>query len=172
MSDNNKIGLFSATSIGIGGMIGAGIFSIIGVAAKIAGPALPLAFLIGGLIALLSAYSFAKLSRTYPSEGGPVEFIFRSFGNGIFSGGLNILLWIGYIFALALYARAFGGYAMSFLPAEAPGYWSNILITGIVVLFTLINAFGAEAVGKSETTIVATKVGILLLFIGIGAFFC
>jgi len=171
MADKDKIGLFAATSIGVGGMIGAGIFSIIGIAAQIAQTALPLAFFFGGMIALLSTYSFAKLSSKYPSQGGPVEFIFRSFGKGIFSGGMNVLLWVGYIFALALYARAFGGYAMSFVPEGAPAYWSHILITGIVVLFTLVNAIGAEAVGKSETTIVAIKVGILLLFIGIGAFF-
>lgn len=171
MKKRDKIGLFGATSIGVGGMIGAGIFSIIGVAAQIAQAALPLAFLIGGFIALLSTYSFAKLSSTYPSQGGPVEFIFRSFGKGIFSGGMNILLWIGYIFALSLYARAFGGYAMTFLPEGAAAYWSHILITGVVVLFTLVNAVGAEAVGKSETTIVAIKVAILLLFVAIGAFF-
>ncbi len=170
MSGNKKIGLWSAVSIGVGGMIGAGIFAILGTATQIAGDAVYLSFIIAGAIALLSTYSYAKLAVKYPSAGGPVEFIVREYGDGLLSGGFNILLWVGYLFALALYASAFAAYAMTFFP-DAPGIWRNIFATGIILLFTSVNFIGAKAVGRAEVFIVAVKVGILLLFASIGVFF-
>jgi amino acid transporter len=166
-----SMGLWSAVSIGIGGMIGAGIFSILGVSAQIAGHAMYISFIIAGFIALLCTYSYAKLGSTFPSAGGPVEFLVKGFGDGIFSGGFNILLWIGYVFALALYAKAFGGYAITFLPANASGLWLNVFVTAIILFFTGINFIGAKAVGKSEVFIVATKIAILIIFIIAGFFF-
>ena len=171
MKNKNSIGLWSAVSIGIGGMIGAGIFSILGVSAQIAGHAMYISFIIAGLIALLCTYSYAKLGSTYPSAGGPVEFLVKGFGDNILSGGFNILLWIGYVFALALYAKAFGGYAMTFLPPDAPSFILNIFITLIILVFTTINFIGAKAVGKSEVFIVAIKVAILFVFVVAGFFF-
>ena len=120
MNKKKSIGLWAAISIGVGGMVGAGIFSILGLACQIAGNAVYISFIIAGIVALLSTYSYAKLGVKYPSAGGPVEFLVRGFGAGILSGGFNILLWIGYVFALALYAKAFGAYAKTFLPSSAP----------------------------------------------------
>ena len=161
---SRRIGLWAAVSIGVGGMIGAGIFSVLGIAAEEVGNAVPLSFVIAGLVALLSAYSYAKLGVTYPSAGGPVEFLVQGFGGGVLSGGLNILLWIGYLFALALYAKAFGGYFYTFLPEGAPAAWVNLSGTAVVLLFTAVNFIGAKAVGRSETVIVSVKVGILAVF--------
>ncbi len=165
-----SIGLWSAVSIGIGGMIGAGIFSILGTACEIGGNAVYLSFIIAGIVALFSTYSYAKLGVKYPSAGGPVEFLIRGLGDNIISGGFNVLLWIGYVFALALYARAFAAYSLTFFPGLSP-FWLKIFATGIIVLFTAINFVGAKAVGKSELFIVAIKVGILLLFALIGFLF-
>ncbi len=75
VSSKGQIGLFAAMSIGIGGMIGAGIFSILGVVAEASGTTMWLSFLIGGFVALLSTYSYAKLGVRYPSAGGAVEFL-------------------------------------------------------------------------------------------------
>lgn len=72
MEDKKSIGLLSAVAIGIGGMIGAGIFSILGIAAGIAGNAMHVSFILAGAVALLCAYSYAKLGAKYPSAGGPV----------------------------------------------------------------------------------------------------
>ncbi|MCH7228256.1 APC family permease [Haloferula sp. A504] len=163
------MGLAAATSIGVGGMIGAGIFSVIGVAARITGSGLPWAFLVGGLIALLSVYSFARLGACYPSAGGPVEFLVRSFGNGVVSGAFNLLLWVGYCFALALYARAFGGYLAGLFGGA--GFWKPLGATAIVIAFTAINVAGARTVGRSELVIVGVKVFILLAFVAIGLCF-
>ena len=108
---SGQIGMVAAVSIGIGGMVGAGIFSILGVVAQAAGNAMWLAFAIGGVVALLSTYSYAKLGATFPSAGGAVHFLVKSFGDGVVAGGLNLFMWAGYIISLALYATAFGGYA-------------------------------------------------------------
>ena len=69
------ISLAAAVSIGVGGMIGAGVFSILGVVAGVSGTALPLSFAIGVVVALLAAYSYVKLGVRYPSVGGAVQFL-------------------------------------------------------------------------------------------------
>lgn len=161
----------SAVSIGLGGMIGAGIFSVLGVAAKISGNAMHVSFLIAGLVALMCTYSYAKLGAKYPSAGGPVEFLIQGFGDGLLSGGFNVLLWLGYVFVLVLYAKAFAGYAVTFLAEDASGLWTNAFATAVVLVFTAVNFIGSKAVGKSELIIVAVKVTILLLFSATGLFF-
>jgi amino acid transporter len=171
-SDGRKgIGLAEAISIGVGGMIGAGIFSILGVASQTAGTGVWISFVIAGLIALLCTYSFARLGVTYPSAGGAVEFLVQGFGGGVLSGGLNLLLWVGYILALALYARAFGGYAATFFSSVHSPLLARALGTGIILAFAGVNLIGAKAVGRSELIIVAVKVIILLLFAASGLFF-
>jgi amino acid transporter len=170
-SSPGQIGLCAAMSIGIGGMIGAGIFSILGVVAQAAGTAMYLSFLIGGVVALLSSYSYAKLGARYPSAGGAVEFLVQGFGDGVLSGGINIYMWIGYVIALALYAQGFVGYAMTFLPGDAGAVLPKAIGVGIVLLFTAVNMIGAKVVGGSETFIVAVKLCILFVFAAAGLYF-
>ena len=166
-----RIGLFAAMAIGIGGMIGAGIFSILGVVAQASGGALWVSFAIGGVVALLSSYSYAKLGARFPSAGGAVEFLVKGFGDGVLSGGINIYLWIGYVIALALYAQGFAGYAMTFLPAGVPAFTPKALGVGAVLLFTAVNMVGAKVMGRSETIIVAIKLTILVLFAAAGLYY-
>jgi amino acid transporter len=97
-------------------MIGAGAFSILGVVAGVSGTALPLSFAIGGVVALLAAYSYVKLSLHYPSVGGAVQFVVQGSGDGIRSGGINIFQYLAYVIAIALYANGFAAYALTFLP--------------------------------------------------------
>jgi amino acid transporter len=120
------------------------------------------------VVALLTSYSYARLSVKYPSTGGTVEFLNQAFGSGLTTGTLNILLWISYMVMLALYASAFGSYGASFFPATYQLLVKHGLITGVILVFTLINVLGSSAVGDSEQWIVLIKVIILLLFIGAG----
>ena len=165
------LGLLAAVSIGVGGMIGAGIFSILGVVAGVSGTALPVSFVMGGVVAILSAYSYVKLGIRYPSVGGASQFLVEEFGDGLFSGALNIFQYFAYIIAIALYAHGFAGYAMTFFPNDTPGWIEEALAVGIVVLFTLVNFLGSRIMGRAETVIVAIKVGVLVLFIAAGIFF-
>ncbi len=167
---NKSLGFWAGVSIGIGGMIGAGIFSILGVVAEVSGAALPLSFMIGGIIALFASYSYTKLGVRYPSVGGAVQFLVQGFGDGLLSGGLNIFQYIAYIIAIALYANGFAGYAMTFLPPETPHFFYKVWAVGVVLFFTGINFLGSAAMGKAETFIVAIKVAILFLFVGAGIF--
>ena len=168
---SNQIGMAAAVSIGIGGMVGAGIFSILGVVAQAAGNAMWLAFAIGGVVALLSTYSYAKLGAVFPSAGGAVHFLVKSFGDGVLAGGLNLFMWAGYIISLALYATAFGSYAATFFTTTPSPLLLKSLAVGSVVLLTVVNAFGAKLMGRSETLIVAIKVAILVLFAAVGLWF-
>jgi len=161
----------AAVSIGIGGMVGAGIFSILGVVAHAAGNAMWLAFAIGGVVALLSTYSYAKLGAAFPSAGGAVHFLVKGFGDGVLAGGLNLFMWAGYIIALALYATAFGSYAATFVTTAHSPLLVKSLAVGCVVLLTVLNAFGAKRMGRWETLIVAVKVAILVLFAAVGLWF-
>ena len=77
---------------------------------------MPLAFIIGGVVALLAAYSYVKLGVRYPSAGGSVQFLVQGLGGGVLTGGLNIFQYIAYVISIALYASGFAGYAMTFLP--------------------------------------------------------
>ncbi len=144
-SPANQIGLAAAVSIGIGGMVGAGIFSILGVVAQVAGNAMWLSFAIGGVVALLSTYSYAKLGATFPSAGGAVHFLVKSFGDGVLAGALNLFMWVGYIISLALYATAFGHYAATFVTTDASPLLVKSLAIGAVLVLTLVNAFGAKS---------------------------
>jgi amino acid transporter len=171
MSAANQVGFVAAVSIGIGGMVGAGIFSILGVVAEVAGNAMWLSFAVGGVVALLSTYSYAKLGATFPSAGGAVHFLVKSFGDGILAGGLNLFMWAGYIISLALYAAAFGHYAATFFTTTPSLLFVKALAIGAVAILTVVNALGAKIMGQSETVIVAIKVGILILFAGVGLWF-
>src|SRR5512134_2999469 len=168
---SNQIGMAAAVSIGIGGMVGAGIFSILGVVAHAAGNMMWLAFMIGGVVALLSTYSYAKLGAVFPSAGGAVHFLVKGFGDGVLSGGLNLFMWAGYIISLALYATAFGSYAATFVTTTPSPLLLKSLAIGSVLALTLLNAFGARIMGRGETIIVAVKVAILVLFAAAGLWF-
>src|SRR5437870_13558616 len=113
----SAIGMIAAVSIGIGGMVGAGIFSILGVVAHAAGNAMWLAFAIGGVVALLSTYSYAKLGATFPSAGGAVHFLVKSFGDGALAGGLHVFMCACSIMSPALFRGAFCRYHAIFRSA-------------------------------------------------------
>jgi len=170
-AEPGQIGLAAAVSIGIGGMVGAGIFSILGVVAHAAGNAMWMAFAIGGVVALLSTYSYAKLGAAFPSAGGAVHFLVKSFGDGVLAGGLNLFMWAGYIISLALYATAFGSYAATFFADPHSAVVIESLAVGSVLALTIVNAFGAKIMGRGETIIVAVKVAILVLFAATGLWF-
>jgi amino acid transporter len=99
-----------------------------------------------------------------------VTFINRGFGPGLFSGGINVLLWLSYIVMLSLYSQAFGSYAASFLPAAQYELGKHLFLTADVVLIAVLNVAGASTVARAERYVVAIKIAILLLFVVVGAF--
>lgn len=165
------VGVLGATAIGIGGMVGGGIFAVLGVAATEAGGATPVAFLVGGLVAALTAYSYSKLSVAMPSAGGTVAFIDRVFGVNEITGSLNAVLWTGYVATTALYASAFGHYTATLLPGgKDPGAFllRALILVGIALPWG-INLANAAVVAKTEGAVVAVKLLILGVVIAAGA---
>lgn len=150
--------------MGIGAMVGAGIFALLGEASAIAGSAVYISFIVGGIVALSSAYSLGKLGATFPSSGGIIEYLTQSYGIGYFSGSMSIMLYLCAIVSLSLIAEAFSNYAITFLPGNASPLWQPLLSSGIVVLFVLINLGGAKDVAVLERLTVGLKFVILTLF--------
>lgn len=173
MSQKNKqkqkgLGTFSVISIGIGGMVGGGIFAVTGLAIELTKGAVPVAFIAAGIVALLTAYSYLKLSLTFPGQGGTVEFLNRGYGTGVFTGSANILLSLSYIILLSIYAYAFGSYGANFFPHSEYAFWQHTFISGIIILLTIINLVGAHLVVKSENFFNIAKMLLLGAFIVIG----
>jgi amino acid transporter len=166
--DRDKLGYWEVTSIGVGGMVGGGIFAVLGLSVSLTGGGAPLAFLIAGIVALVTSYSYARLSVTYPSQGGTVAFLDRAFGPGLLTGSANILLWLSYIVMLSLYAYAFGSYGASLFPEATQLFWKHVLITGTILLITGLNLLSARLIGEAEDWIVLVKLAILILFISLG----
>ncbi|WP_339626821.1 APC family permease [uncultured Maribacter sp.] len=168
---SGNIGLKEAMSIGIGGMVGGGIFAVLGLAVSLAHGGTPIAFLVAGILALITSYSYVKLSLVYPDRGGTVKFINQGLGINVFSGGLNNLLWVSYIIMLGLYASAFGSYAPNlYSVTNNTALDSHIYASGIILLATGINYYSINVVSKIESYAVFIKLIILIGFIGIGIY--
>lgn len=171
MKKDKKIGLTEAMSIAIGGMVGGGIFAVLGLAVSLAKGGTPVSFLVAGILALITSYSYVKLSLTYPDRGGTVNFINQGFGKGIFSGSINNLLWLSYIIMLALYSSAFGSYAPNLFELSGNKTMDfHLYASFIIILATAINYYSIKVVGAIESYAVIIKLIILISFVGIGAY--
>lgn len=174
MADSSKgsVSLAGALAIGIGGMVGGGIFAVLGVAVSLAHGATPIAFAFAGAVAMLTAYSYAKLSVAYPSQGGTVVFLDRGFGHDRLTACFNLVLWLSYLVTLCLYATAFASYAQTFFPdsLQSP-LLRHILISAAIIGPVLINLAGAELISRSETIIVLIKLVLLAIVVTAGSKF-
>ena len=169
-SGEPRLGTFSTLSIGIGGMVGGGIFAVTGLAVEVTRGASPLAFLIAGIVALLTSYSYLKLTLRFPGEGGTVEFLNRAFGTGIVTGAANILLLLSYVVLLAVYAYAFGSYGASLFPRAEYGFWLHVLINAVIIGLVVVNVFGSNLVVRSENFFNVIKMLLLAAFVVAGFF--
>ena len=162
---DKALGLPELIAIALGGMVGGGIFSILGVSVEYIGNATPIAIGIGGLLALFAAYSYVKLALLFKDEGATYSFFKKTFPKSRFAASsVGWLIIFGYISTLALYSFTFSTYFCSMLPFEAT-IWTNRLVAGIIILlFTIVNLISVQGMGKIEDWMVYTKL-ILLLFI-------
>lgn len=163
-----RMGLWGAVSIGVGSMIGASIFSVFGVGASIAGDNLPYVFVVSGALALLVAYSYAKLGSKVVSNAGPIEFILQALGDSVVTGALGVLFCFTYIVSIALFARAFAGYFQPTVGLTPTPLTTALVEFGVIASFTVVGLLGAKVVARSEFTIVVIKVSVLCLFIALG----
>ena len=163
---NKSIGVVGATTIGVGGMMGAGLYTLLGLAAKSAGIWLPLSFLIGGVVVAFSVYSYSKLGMKYPDRGGATKFLLKGFGDGFLAGGLNVFQYLGWIIAIALYAAGFSEYACQLTGLNNSSWIGKAISIAIVILVVFINVLGSKQVARAQTAIIAFGLIILIAFIG------
>ncbi len=167
-SKNKKIGLWEAVAMAVGTMIGASLFSIFGVGAKIAGENLPEAFILSGIFALIVAYSYAKLGGKIISNAGPIAFIIKGIGDNLVTGALAILMWLSYVVSISLFAKGFAGYFLPLFSITISPLSMGIIEVLLIAFFTAISSLGSRAVGKLEFYIVLIKLSILGVFILLG----
>ncbi len=163
------IGFWSAVLLGVGAMVGAGIFALLGQAGAVAGSAVWLSFLLGGGVAALSGYSFGRLGARFPSAGGLVEYLVRAWGGGFFAGTGAFVLYLSGLLALALIAKAFGSYASALLIGDAVPWVANLLAVTVIAVLTMVNLQGPADVATVENVVVLIKVGVLAVFVVLGA---
>jgi amino acid transporter len=152
-----------AAFIGVGAMVGAGIFSLLGTTAEVAGSAVWLSFALAGGIAALQGYSFAKLGARYPTAGGLLEYVNRGYGVGHVA---TVVAWLTYAanaIVTAMVAVSFGSYASDAI-ADGDPAWVKGLAVALVIVMTGLNVAGSTLVAKVQSLIVFVVVGILAFF--------
>ena len=157
-----NLGVPELIAIALGGMVGGGIFTILGISVAMIGVYTPLSIIIGGLLASLAAYSYIKLGVFYRDEGATYSFFKRTFPQSPVAASL-IGWWVifGYISTLALYSYTFASYAIS-TTTSSDSEWLRKAVAGAVLLvFTLINLWSVKGMGKIEDIMVYTKLVIL-----------
>ena len=157
------LGGLRALGISIGGIIGSGIFFILGIATQKAGPAVVLSLVLSGLIALLTALSFASLGSRIQKEGGEYQFVYIAFGPAI--GFLGGLFWI---FSTAIAAVTVSLAFSSYLATLVPLFDTRIVAALACLGFMLIDTFGIRISSGINAVLVAIKVSVLIFFILIG----
>jgi len=176
------MGLMHVTMIGVGAMIGAGIFVLTGLAAGVAGPALILVFAFNGLVTALTAMSYAELGSCFPEAGGGYLWVKEALPqpNGFLSGWIS---WFAHAVACSLYAVAFGTFSVDLLHMAGVDFsgWipdlfgpetynitAKLIAVVITLLFSYINFRGAKETGQAETLVTILKIIVIAMFIGFG----
>jgi amino acid transporter len=171
---SRDLGLFDITMIGIGAMIGAGIFVLMGAAKDVAGSAAIIALVLNGVVTFITAMTYAELGSCFPQAGG--VYLWAREGlpapAGFLSGWMS---WTAAMIACSLYAAGFGGFVAYMLGPEQLGvlntdfFWTTKVIAILIILFfTFINYWGAQTTGKAESVITVSKIIVLGTFVVVG----
>lgn len=160
------LGLFDATAISIGAIIGAGIFVVTGIVAGMAGPGIIVSIILAGVIASFTALNFAQLSAYMPTEGGGYAFSYRLISP--FAGFLAGWMWVlSNVFAGAAVSLGFAQYLVAIFPSLPV----TLVAAVLCILFTLLNTVGVRASATVNNFLVVSKIIILLFFLGLGLSF-
>lgn len=167
---SRDLGLLDITMIGIGAMIGAGIFVLMGVAKEVAGSAAIIALVLNGIVTSITAMSYAELGSCFPQAGG--VYLWAREGlpapAGFLSGWMS---WTAAMLACSLYAVGFGGFVAFLVGARGLQFFflTKVIAILVVIFFTFVNYWGAQTTGKTEGIITITKIIVLGAFI-VGGF--
>ncbi|AMC11177.1 amino acid permease [Lutibacter profundi] len=160
-----KLSLIGSISLGTGVMIGAGIFVLMGQIAELVGDLFPLAFVAGAIIVGFSSYSYVKFSNAYPSSGGVVKFLSKSYGPGTTTGTFSLLMYVSMVVSESLVAGTFGAYTLRLFPEGYAGY-ASVLGVLLIAFAYIINISGNKVIESFATfTAILKVIGITVLAI-------
>ena len=168
MKEKKNLGIVELIAIAVGGMVGGGIFTVLGISVSLVGTLAPFAIALGGLVAWFAAYSYVQLGLYYKDEGATYAFYKRTYPNShmaaSFIGWYTIF---GYISTLALYAYTFSSYSISGFSFADNEVIRKLVAIAIVWIFAIINLWSVKGMGRVEDILVYIK--LLILFIISGA---
>ncbi|MDG5762120.1 amino acid permease, partial [Natronococcus sp. A-GB1] len=158
------LGFLEAYTLGLGTMIGAGIFVLPGIVAESAGPASMISFMIGGMVALLAALSLSELATGMPKAGGSYYYVNHALGS-FFGTIVGWGMWAGLMFATAFYMLGFGQYLLN-----RPSGALTVILAGLAMasLLVAVNYRGVKETGSLQNVIVIILIALILVFIAIG----
>jgi amino acid transporter len=168
-----NLSLLDATMVGMGAMIGAGIFVLTGIAADIAGPAAILVFVLNGIVTTFTGISYAELASAIPKSGGGYAFVREVFSD-LTSFLMGWMLAFAYMIAGALYALGFSSNFIEMVHLYVPGFPGGAVMEIVYALLVVLGLIGLNAVstaasGGAETIVTIIKIVILLIFAAFGA---
>lgn len=161
---DKSLGIFELIAIALGGMVGGGIFTILGISVSMIGVYTPIAIVFGGMIASFAAYSYIKLGVYYQDEGATYSFFKKTYPSSDFA--ISLIGWwviFGYISTLALYSYTFSSYALSSSSFANDDFVRKILAGVVISIFAMINIWSVKGMGKIEDLMVYTKLIILVV---------
>lgn len=153
-----------AAFLGVGSMVGAGIFALLGEAGAVAGSAVWVSFLLAGIVATLQGYAVAKLGARYPSSGGIVTFLLQAYGRGHTTAIASWLLYFAALIVTAMVAVSFGSYGAALFFDDSV-VWGKVLTAAVIVLVVAVNIAGATFIDRVQTTIVVLLLAVFAVFI-------
>jgi amino acid transporter len=163
----NSLTLKGAVALGTGVMIGAGIFALLGQVAELSGTWFPYIFIVGAIISGFSAYSYIKVSNSYPSAGGIAMILMKAYGKTTLTAAASVLMALSMVINESLVARTFGSYTLQLFDVEKNSMWVPILGVSLLILAYIINVSGNKIIGKTSQFMAFIKIaGIIVFAIG------
>lgn len=172
MDGKKNMSFLNVVAIGIGSIVGAGIFALLGQVITVSGRWTYASFLLAGLAAMFSGYSYARLSARYPTSGGLADFFHHAFPEKWLSGGLTVLYVLTSAVSISMMAKSFGIYiAHLFAAGNSSLMIINVSALALIASMSALNMLGAADASRAETLLVALKIAILLLLFAAAVWF-
>lgn len=160
----NSLSLTGTVALGTGVMIGAGIFSLTGQMAQLAGSAFPFAFLAAAIVVCFSAYSYIKISDKYPSAGGIGMYLHKMYGHSLTTAFHALLMYVSMVIAQSFLARTFGSYTLQLFDVEQTAFWVPALGAGLIVGIFAINLASNRYIQGTAYFLGLVKIAGILVF--------
>ncbi len=164
----NSLTLKGAVALGTGVMIGAGIFALLGQVAELSGTWFPYIFIIGAIISGFSAYSYIKVSNTYPSAGGIAMILMKAYGKTTITAAASVLMALSMVINESLVARTFGSYTLQLFDVKENSLWVQVLGVSLLIFAYIINISGNKVIGKTSQVMAFVKTAGIVVFAIVG----